>query len=202
MRHTRGEWAVLGFTFAYVAGFTLFFVSQGNGEFLWYAATMVLLVVLVGWLAHRASVPVALLWALTGWGLAHMAGGGVPVGDTVLYGVQLLPLGGEGELRILKYDQAVHAYGFGVTAWLLWYLISHHHPSLRGSRTLLVVPALGAMGLGAGNEMVEFAAVLIFPQTGVGGYYNTALDLVFNATGAVLAMAVIWLANRRTTWPH
>ncbi|HSF93579.1 MAG TPA: DUF2238 domain-containing protein [Thermohalobaculum sp.] len=191
MEISRGEWAVLGFTIAYMAGFTLFFLAGGDGEFLWYAATMALLVGLVAWLARQAEVPVALLWALTGWGFAHMAGGGVPVGDTVLYGVQLLPLVGEGELRLLKYDQVVHFYGFGTTAWLLWHLMGHYHPGMRGSWALLIYPALGAMGLGAANEMVEFAAVLIFPQTGVGGYYNTALDLVFNAAGAVSAMAVV-----------
>jgi hypothetical protein len=47
------------------------------------------------------------------------------------------------------------------------------------------------MGLGALNEMIEFAAVVMFPQTNVGGYVNTALDPVFNAAGAVVAMALI-----------
>jgi putative membrane protein len=44
------------------------------------------------------------------------------------------------------------------------------------------------MGLGALNEIVEFAAVVASPSTGVGGYYNTALDLVFNGLGATLAV--------------
>jgi len=195
---SRGERAVLGFTATYTTGFAAWFLSAGNSEFIWYVLTMLLLIGLVFRIARESRFPPALLWGLSFWGLAHMAGGGVPVGETVLYGVQLLPLGGEGELRILKYDQLVHAYGFGVTAWMLWHLMNAHFPSLRGTRTIIVYPALASMGLGAANEIVEFAAVLIFPKTGVGGYYNTALDLVFNALGAGLAMAVVGVASRRT----
>ena len=49
------------------------------------------------------------------------------------------------------------------------------------------------MGFGALNEMIEFSAVLMVPGTNVGGYYNTALDLVSNSIGAVIAIiAVAW----------
>jgi hypothetical protein len=34
------------------------------------------------------------------------------------------------------------------------------------------------------------------PDTNVGGYINTALDLCFNAAGAVMAMMIIWLRRR------
>ena len=39
--------------------------------------------------------------------------------------------------------------------------------------------------------MIEFAAVVVLGDTGVGGYVNNALDLVFNALGAVTAMAIL-----------
>jgi putative membrane protein len=120
-----------------------------------------------------------------------MAGGGVTVGDGVLYSLPLVPIIGTGEMTILKYDQLVHAYGFGVTAWVLWHLLSRHYPVLRGSWTVLVYPALAAMGLGAVNEIIEFIAVLSVPDTNVGGYLNTALDLCFNALGAVTAMVIV-----------
>ena len=122
-----------------------------------------------------------------------MAGGGVPVGDSVLYSWVILPLINVGDTIILKYDQVVHFYGFGVTAWLLWHLMARHFPNLRGTATIYVYPALAAMGLGAVNEIIEFTAVLAVPETNVGGYYNTALDLVFNGAGAILAM---WLVAR------
>jgi len=46
------------------------------------------------------------------------------------------------------------------------------------------------------NEIIEFAAVLMFPQTNVGGYVNTALDLVFNAGGAITAMVIVAIVAR------
>lgn len=54
--------------------------------------------------------------------------------------------------------------------------------------------ALMGCGFGAINEIVEFLAVVALPETGVGGYANTLLDLVFNFVGAL--SAVIGLARR------
>ncbi|MDT8343385.1 MAG: DUF2238 domain-containing protein [Thermohalobaculum sp.] len=196
---SRAEWAVVAFNLGYLGLFTAHFLTGGNAEFLWYILTMAVLMGLVGWLSRRAHLPVAVLWALSIWGLAHMAGGGVPVGEGVLYGLVVVPLVADGELVLLRFDQIVHAYGFGVTAWLVWLLAIGTVPAMRGTRTALTLAALSAMGLGAANEMVEFAAVLSLPRTGVGGYINTALDLVFNALGAVAAVAAIaWRERRRT----
>ncbi|WP_343081580.1 DUF2238 domain-containing protein [Ostreiculturibacter nitratireducens] len=194
MKITRSEWAVFWFTVAYIAGFSVWFLTIGNYEFIWYIVTMVVMIALVGFNLRVAEFPVGLLWALTLWGLAHMAGGGVPVGDSVLYAKVLVPLTENGELTMLKYDQLVHAYGFGVTAWLLFHILRRNHPGMQGGWSIYVYPAIGSMGLGSVNEIIEFAAVVSMSETGVGGYFNTALDLVFNAAGAIIA--VIWLAAR------
>lgn len=193
---TRTEIIVGLFTLAYVAAFTVFFLAVGNYEFIVYVLTMVAFIALIGFSLRKAEYPPAMLWALTVWGLAHMAGGGVPVGGSVLYNLRLVPLVENGEVFILKYDQMVHAYGFGVSAWLLQHLLLRHFPETRGTATAYVYPALAAMGLGAVNEIVEFSAVLLVPDTNVGGYYNTALDLVFNAGGAVSAMCLAAFASR------
>ena len=161
---TRAEWAVAGVTAAYVAGFTAWFFAIGNYEFIVYVVTMAGLIALVGLNLARAAFPPAMLWALSFWGLLHMAGGGVPVGESVLYSMPLLPVIETEYYVILKYDQMVHAYGFGVTAWLLWHLMTRHFPATRGSATALVYPLFGAMGLGALNEMIEFTAVLLVPR--------------------------------------
>jgi len=193
MAPTRAEWFVAIFTLAYVAGFTVWFLSIGNYEFIVYILTMLALITLVGTSLRKAGYPLAMLWALTIWGLAHMAGGGVPLNGSVLYNLHLVTLVENENLFILKYDQLVHAYGFGVTAWLLWHLMVRHFPATRHTMTAYVYPVFAAMGLGALNEMIEFSAVLMVPDTNVGGYYNTALDLVFNCAGAVLAiLAVAW----------
>ena len=141
-----------------------------------------------------------MLAALSLWGLMHMAGGGVPMNGSVLYNLPLIPIIQTPDYMILKYDQFVHAYGFGVTAWVLWHLLRRHFPQTEDTWTILVFPALGAMGLGAVNEIIEFIAVLSVPDTNVGGYINTALDLCFNALGAVLAgRTAIVIAHRLRT---
>ena len=125
-----------------------------------------------------------------------MLGGGVPVGDSVLYGVQLIDFVNNGEFTILKYDQVVHAFGFGVST-----LVAHHLLVRRwrpeASKALLYALAAGVgMGLGTINEIVEFIAVLSFPETGVGGYINTSLDLIANMVGAILAALFLAYRNR------
>lgn len=198
-RFSRADLAVLAFTLAYSALFAGLIWWRGNTEFLVYAATMAVLIALVGATRFSAAYPVSMLWALTLWGLAHMAGGNVIVGGDVLYNLTLWHITGEGEWTILKYDQAVHAWGFGVTAWLLWHILVTSHPGTRGSRIATVYPVIGAMGLGALNEMIEFTAVALTPNTNVGGYVNNALDLVFNALGAVIAMLLIRLFSSRVS---
>ncbi len=190
------EWAVLLFTAIYVAIFFGYFLLIGNYEFIWYVLTLVGLACLIAFTRKAAAFPPQILWALSIWGLVHMAGGGIKVGDGVLYNYIVLPLTVNGELTLLKFDQLVHFYGFAVTAWLLWHILYVNFPELRGTSTIYVYPALGSIGLGAINEMIEFSAVLLFPDTNVGGYYNTALDLVFNALGAATAMGVILLVQK------
>ena len=191
------EWGVAVFTLTYTIGFTVWFLSQGNYEFIVYVVTMVLLITLVGSNLRVANFPPMMLWALSLWGLAHLAGGGVPVGDSVLYSYKLIDIAGSGEFTILKYDQVVHAYGFAVTAWVLWYLMTYHYPVTRHSWTAYVYPVLGSIGLGCVNEIIEFIAVISVPDTNVGGYFNTALDLVFNTAGAVVAMLLVGLSERK-----
>jgi len=186
------EYPVAIFTTVYVLAFTVWFLMSGNYEFVVYVITMFILITLIGRSLRSVEYPVSMLWALSAWGLLHMAGGGVPVAGSVLYSLQLFPITpADGEMQLLKYDQIVHAYGFGVTAWVLWYLMKRHFPMLMGTKTSLLYPALAAMGLGTVNEIIEFIAVLSVPETNVGGYFNTALDLVFNALGAAIAMTII-----------
>lgn len=194
----QGEYAVALFTGGYVLAFTAWFLISENYEFVVYVLTMLIMITLVGGSLRSAEYPIAMLWALSAWGLLHMAGGGIPVGGSVLYSFQIVEITpASGQFRLLKYDQLVHAYGFGVAAWVLWHLMHRHFPMLRGTKTILVYPALAAMGLGAVNEIIEFIAVLSVPETNVGGYLNTALDLVFNALGAVIAMAIVAAAGNR-----
>ena len=197
MKLQSAERAVLAFTAIYVGGFFAYYMAIGNYEFIWYVATLVALSGLIVATRTKAALPPALLWALSFWGLVHMAGGGITVGNGVLYNYIVVPLSDNGELSLLAFDQLVHFYGFAVTAWLLWHLLDRHFEALRGTATIYIYPALASMGLGAVNELIEFTAVLSFPDTNVGGYYNTALDLAFNGLGAVTAMLTIFAMQYR-----
>jgi len=168
-----------------------------DGEFIWYIIIVIILFLLI-----IATLPISkfkrgVVWCLSIWGLLHLAGGGVKVGDGVLYGVQLLPLyTGGNELILLKYDQVIHAFGFGVCAYIIFHFLKQNIENPHRFK-VYAIAILGGMGLGVLNEIIEFIAVLIFKNTGVGGYINTSLDLVFNTIGAVSAMTFVWWKNRR-----
>ena len=92
-----------------------------------------------------------------------MAGGGVSVGEGVLYSYVVVPLANAGELAILKYDQIVHFYGFGVATLAM----AHFAAQLSGARRHqddLCFRYSRRHGLGALNELIEFTAVLAFPD--------------------------------------
>ena len=156
---------------------------SGNHEFIFYIAVMVVLVGVVAWVHRRVQLHPACLWMLSLWGALHMAGGLVPVSDEVgvLYSYWIVP-------GFLKYDQLVHAFGFGVSTWVVWQGLQAGRPTAQPTLGLLFITFCAGMGLGALNEVVEFVAVLTMPETNVGGYENTGWDLVANASGALVAV--------------
>ncbi len=190
---------VLVFTLAYLGVATIWAIGAGNSEFIFYIAVMAILIGAVTFVHSRVRLTTGVLWALSLWGLAHMAGGLVPVPDSwpingdirVLYSLWLIP-------DILKYDHVVHAYGFGTTTWVCWQGLRSvlvQHTELRPTFGLMVLCAAGGMGFGALNEVIEFAATLLMPETNVGGYLNTGWDLVSNLVGTTVAAILIRVSN-------
>lgn len=199
----KSIWPLVAFTGTYLLLAAIGAIATGNGEFLFYIAVMLVLIAAV-WFVHRhVNLAMATLWALSAWGLAHMAGGLVVVPDgwpvsnesAVLYTLWLIP-------ERLKYDQIIHAYGFGVTTWVCWQglraALSARGKNVKPTFGLMVLSAAAGLGFGALNEVVEFFAVLLVPETNVGGYINTGWDLVANSVGAVGAASLIWNAGRRS----
>ncbi|MEL6429415.1 MAG: DUF2238 domain-containing protein [Planctomycetota bacterium] len=189
---SRTEAAVLAFTALYVSVAAVLSVQRSNAEFVLYIGVMVVLGAAVWVLHRRVSLHPLSLWGLSLWGLAHMLGGLWHVSEEtgVLYNLRFWTDG-------LKYDQAVHAYGFALSTWLCWQALRPALAARRPTFGLSVLCALGGMGLGAVNEIVEFVAVLTIPETNVGGYVNTGWDLVSNAVGAGIAATAIWISGRR-----
>ncbi len=204
LRRQPGIIVLLLFNAAYLLAATFVAASRKNGEFAFYLVVMLILGATVVAVHRRVNLSRGVLWGLSVWGLAHMAGGLVAVpegwpinGETrVLYSLWLIP-------NSLKYDHIVHAFGFAVTTWLCWQglrriLADRAHESVdvvRPTFGMLILVMAAGMGFGAMNEVVEFVATLIMPETNVGGYVNTGWDLVSNLTGCTLAAVLIRLGN-------
>jgi putative membrane protein len=192
-------------TAAYVAAGLVVCTLQRNWEFLLYVVQMMALVGFILWADRRARFSTRTLWLLSAWGLLHLAGGIVPVPvhlaqvndadktRAVLYGLWFVR-------DVFKYDNLVHGFGFfAATLAVGESLRPFLDPAVPLRLALFVIVACAGMGLGAINEMIEFAATILFPRTGVGGYANNALDLCWNALGA---MAAAGLAVRSWRLPR
>lgn len=192
---------VATFTFGYLGVALGLAVVRGNLEFLFYIGVMLLLIALVWAVDRSIRISAGALWCLSCWGLAHMAGGllvvpaGWPVSaeSRVLYTLWLIP-------ERIKYDQLVHAFGFGVTTWVCWQglrsAIRRRGGEAVPTAGLLTLAVAAGLGFGALNEVVEFVATLLVPETNVGGYANTGWDLVANTVGAAVAATLIAVFDR------
>lgn len=190
------------FTVIYMILATASALLTGNSEFVFYIVVMLVLIAVVMLVHFRVGLTTRLLWGLSIWGLLHMAGGLVPTPqgwpyngeNAVLYSLWLIP-------SYLKYDQVVHAFGFGLTTLICWHVVKKSLRDLQGkvpkpSFGLLVLCVAAGCGFGAFNEVVEFAATLMMPNTNVGGYVNTGWDLVANLVGSTLAAIGVKLMHR------
>ena len=61
----------------------------------------------------------------------------------------------------------------------------------------MVLAWAAGLGFGAANEVIEFIAVLLVPNTNVGGYINTGWDLIANLTGATIAATLIYFKDQQ-----
>jgi hypothetical protein len=193
-----GALPVALFTGAYLLLAIVISTGRANYEFLIYIGTILVIIPVIAATHAKVRLSGGALWALSAWGFMHMCGGLVPVpaswpiqGDkAVLYSLWLVP-------QIFKYDNLVHAFGFGVTSWVCWQGMR----AMLGGRAqptwgrMLLVWAAG-QGFGALNEVIEFAAVLAVPETNVGGYRNTGWDLVANLAGCTIAVLLIRFGRR------
>lgn len=200
MHFSVAEKAILAFTVIYLAAFTAFFIRDFNIEFIAYVAVIILIFVLLYGTLYKTKIPASILAGLSVWGLLHMLGGSLPTTDGVLYNWKMLPIfEGSGELYILKFDQFVHAYLFAVVALLFLHLLRNYFGNRHSQILIGFIAVTASMGVGAINEIIEFIAVLTVPDNNVGGYHNTALDIVFNCIGALLAVLIFYLVDKVKT---
>ena len=198
----KSEWLLLTFNLAYITGFTVYYLLQRNYEFMAYIGVIVVLVALVAGFQHRIHFPHFILWMFSVWGLLHMLGGGLRLSSgMVLYRWIPIELYNAhdilGEFVILKFDQILHFYIYFAMSFVLAHVLARITNKEVKPLYFYFFVVIGSMGLSVVNELIEFTAVIISPNTGVGGYYNTLLDLLFNTFGAITG-AFVDYAYRKT----
>lgn len=175
---------------------SLYYVTQANYEFLVYILSLVPLLGIVVWSDKRYQYPVLALSFFTIWMLSHMLGGSVSIGETRLYDLILWPIVGE-PFHILKYDQVVHFFCY-FTATLFTFAIVQQMASSKASLAgQLAIAFLAAIGIGSLNEVIEFLVFVFAENNGVGGIYNTGIDLIANMIGSLTAVFVLKYTHQK-----
>lgn len=175
---------------ALLVAFGTAFMLRKNYEFIIYVGVIIVCLALVAMTFFKVRYSAPTLIGLTVWSLMHLAGGGVHINGTLLYEVILIPL--SQKYPILRYDQVVHTWGFAVATLTMFDLLRPLlKENLQGYIALSIVVIMAGLGVGAFNEIVEALVAAIVPESGVGDYVNTALDLIADLIGAFLAMLFI-----------
>lgn len=189
MNLTKAQRVLLTVNMAIVLGFGWYYLQDANYEFLAYAGTIALVTAVLFGTLRWSKFPNSILLGVTVWGVLHMLGGSVMIEDGVLYAYRIAPIfDGGGEFYILKMDQVIHAFLYGVVGLMFLHLLRE----IVGVKThvwfVAVTAIFAAAGFSIVNEIVEFLAAVNLPETGVGGYHNTVLDMIFNLSGAAVAI--------------
>jgi putative membrane protein len=186
----RANKYITWFIYIYIAAFAVIAYLQHNHEFLFYSILYLVLLFVVYFYQRRYHFPLqlpgVLLLGFAIFGLAHFAGGMLSI-----HGIKLYDIG----FRFLHYDNIVHTFGsFLITIASFNLIFPYLHEKIRSTKLyLFVILFLISLGIGSINENIEFSAFVFLRSTGMGGYFNNALDLVFNAVGAVLGCTFIIL---------
>ena len=205
MTFTKTQFGILVFTVLYTVAFAVFYIRALNTEFIGYVGVIVFIFALLYATLDKTRIPTFILAGLSLWGLMHMMGGSLQTEDGVLYAWRMYPFfDGGGEFYILKFDQFVHGYLYSVVALLFLHLLRNYFGNQHSQMLVGFIALTAALGVSALNEIIEFIAVLTVPDNGVGGYFNLALDMVFNFGGALLGIMAYYLclAWRRTPAQH
>lgn len=178
-------------SFVLAALLTLLTLVFQNYEFLIYAITVILLVIVLYRTDRHFGFNRLGLWLFNGWLVLHILGGLASYQGVRFYDLLLLDLVGD-PYHVLKYDQFVHFYCYVVISILMWSVVKKIAKPDANGLTLCVLNVLAASSVGAVNEIVEFLAVILLGSEGVGGYTNTAIDLVANLLGAIVGTLYIY----------
>ena len=120
-----------------------------------------------------------------------MFGGSTLLGEPRIYQRILLDLFTTGDTTIFRYDHLLHFYFYVVMTSVIYQMSKNYFKPNANWKVVSVIIVFASMGVGAFNEIIEFLPVLFLSETGVGGYYNIAWDIVFNTLGALVSIIYI-----------
>ena len=173
-----------------------YFLQDLNFEFVIYVAVIVIIMGGVLLTTSYSKFPQWLLWLLSFWGLMHILGGAVHIDGGVLFGYRIYPfLDLGGDFYILKYDQVVHMYLYGVVTFMAHHLLRTTLAIRAHTKLIVLFSIMASVGVSALNEIMEFIIAVTVERNGVGGYENAMLDLIFNLSGAILALCLYRLCR-------
>jgi putative membrane protein len=194
MTFNTSQIAVIAFSALYLLIGGIYFFRDLNLEFVIYVGVIVAVFALLFGTLRITRFPTWLLWLVSFWGLLHILGGAVVTQDGVLFAYRIYPfLDLGGDFYILKYDQVVHAYLYGVMMFVFLHLVKRTLGAKGSFGIMLLVAMMASMGVSALNEIMEFLIAVTLERNGVGGYENAMLDLIFNFTGTAVAALLVSL---------
>lgn len=170
--------------------FTIRYLISGNYEFLTYVVVLGLVIWILAKTNKIFHYSNLAKYGFASWLFLHLAGGSFKVGGTRLYDLILWPLIGE-PYNILRYDQVIHGYCYFIMTLLLYSVVVYATRNKASKTMIITLAVLSSMGISALNEVIEFSTVAFFGATGVGNYWNNALDLVFNLLGCFFAVLIV-----------
>ncbi len=181
VRITKTLITVLIIDLLYLLIFSLIYFKRANYEFLVYSGFIFLLLIIIFLLHLKFDFSNFVLIGLSLIGLMHMIGGGIIVNGVRMYGHYVV-------LGIIRYDKIVHFLGIFFAVFVFYELIKSNKIN---KIALSIILVLSGIGIGAIYEIFEFILVVILPETGVGGYFNTMGDIIANSLGAISAVFLI-----------
>ena len=198
MHYLNTPKAVMLFSALYTILGGLYFLQDLNFEFVIYIAVIIAAFVLLFGTLKITKFPTYILWLISIWGLLHILGGSILTPDGVLFAYRIYPfLDLGGDFYILKYDQVVHAYLYGVMTVVFFHILQKTLRSTGPLWILLLVATMASMGVSSLNEIMEFLIAVNLERNGVGGYENAMLDLIFNFSGALLAVVALVFTQKK-----
>jgi len=181
---SASERLAIAIVVAAVIGFCIYGFASGAPSTVGYVLSVIVIGAGTLWL-RRTVVPGPTALGLALAAILDLAGGLINVGSNVLYNASIGPYNQTLSTHYLQYDHFVHAYVSLVVTFAAWSILAVPRLATHRRQDLIILTVGLALGLGALNEVAEFAATLAHHGAHVGGYYNTGWDLICNLIGAV-----------------